>query len=192
MKGYIYTMFAGADPGMGWHMTDPIFGKTPTLGACMPNIRRVVFPGDYIFVVSGRVEGVRQYVVGGFAVKEKIHALAAYQRFPENRLKALPEGGRTGNIIVDADGRQHRLDYHSNFERRLDNYIVGRDPVYLMKPAEQALARERSLEILKDMFDVRHASRIADVVARWRKLDDKQVAKLLDNLKAIKEEARHG
>jgi hypothetical protein len=54
MKGYIYTMFRGADPGQGWHMTDPIFGKIPTLGACVPNIRRVVTSEDYIFVIKGQ------------------------------------------------------------------------------------------------------------------------------------------
>src|SRR5689334_4451772 len=62
MNGYIYTMAAGADPGHGWVMNDPIFGDVPTLGACVPNIRRVVEEGDYIFVVSGRVRNERQFV----------------------------------------------------------------------------------------------------------------------------------
>jgi 3-oxoacyl-[acyl-carrier protein] reductase len=75
MKGYIYTMYQGADPGMGWKMTDPIYVPIPTLGACMPNIRRAVTLGDYVFSISGRVEGVKQYVVGGFAVEEKINAM---------------------------------------------------------------------------------------------------------------------
>lgn len=190
MKGYIYTMFRGADPGVGWHMTDPIFSKTPTLGACVPNVRRVVVPGDYIFVVSGRVEGVRQYVVGGFAVKEKMNALAAYRRFLEYRLKRLPNGTLSGNIIVDSLGKQHPLDYHKNFERRIENYIVGRDPVYLKKPAEVNLAREHSIEILKKIFDIRHAIRIADVIGRMRRLDERQVQKLIAELTAIQEEAK--
>ena len=66
MKGYIYTMFAGADPGHGWTLTDPIFDKVPTLGACVPHIRRAVQEGDYIFAISGRVPGARQFIVGGF------------------------------------------------------------------------------------------------------------------------------
>src|ERR1700752_2054905 len=100
MKGYIYTMFAGADPGVGWKITDPIYGKTPTLGACMPNIRKVVERGDYIFSVSGRVKDVKQYVVGGFSVDDKINALAAYSRFPENRMIVQPDGSLSGNIII--------------------------------------------------------------------------------------------
>jgi hypothetical protein len=86
MKGYIYTMYGGADPDLGWQMTDPIFGKKPTLGSCVPNIRRAVVPGDHIFVISGKVAGVQQYVVGGFKVAEKISALTAFKRLPENRL----------------------------------------------------------------------------------------------------------
>jgi hypothetical protein len=136
MKGYIYTMFQGADPGNGWRLTDPIFGKKPTLGACMPNIRRLVTEGDHIFSISGRVEGVRQYVVGGFEVQEKIDALAAYRRFPENRQRREPDGNLTGNIIVTEDGKRSPVDYHSNFEKRLDNYVVGCNHVMLKSAHE--------------------------------------------------------
>lgn len=66
MKGYIYTMFKGADPSVGWSMTDPIYGKVPTMGACMPNIRRLVEKGDFIFSISGRVAAVKPHIVGGF------------------------------------------------------------------------------------------------------------------------------
>lgn len=190
MKGYIYTMFRGADPGRGWHMTDPIFGKTPTLGACMPNVRRVVVPGDYIFVVSGRMEGVQQYVVGGFAVKEKIDALAAYRRFPEYRLTRLPDETLTGNIIVSGSGKHHPLDHHGNFERRIENYIVGRDSIYLHRPTEVDQAREHSVDILKEIFGAPRAVRIADVIGRMRKLDERQVQKLITQLRAIKEMAK--
>src|SRR5688572_14539987 len=123
MKGYIYTMFAGADPGVGWRMTDPIFGRTPTLGACMPNVRRLVVPGDHIFVVSGRVKNVQQYVVGGFKVAEKIDALAAYHRFPENRMKRSLGGEMEGNIITLPDGTQNPVDYHEGFAERVRNYV---------------------------------------------------------------------
>ena len=55
IKGYIYTMFKGADPGEGWEMTDPFFGKgeVPTMGACRPDIRRMV-EHDTVFNVIGR------------------------------------------------------------------------------------------------------------------------------------------
>src|ERR1700733_14571852 len=42
MKGYIYTMYAGADPAHDWTLNDPIFGNSPTLGACVPHIRKAV------------------------------------------------------------------------------------------------------------------------------------------------------
>src|ERR1041385_4880558 len=128
MKGYIYTMYPGADPGKGFVMTDPIFGKQPSMGACMPNIRKVVKESDYIFSISGRVSNTKQYVVGGMQVKEKINALVAYDRFPQNRMIQAEDGSLRGNIITDANGRQVSCDYHDNFEKRLDNYIVGYNP----------------------------------------------------------------
>ena len=81
MKGYIYRLHAGADPAKGWIYNDPIFGSPPTLGACVPNIRRVVERGDWIFTISGRVEAhqARHVVEGGFQVEEKISALQAYK-----------------------------------------------------------------------------------------------------------------
>ena len=93
MKGYIYTMFKGADPGAGWEMTDPIFKPVPTMGACMPNLRRALARGDYVFAISGKAPSVRQYVVGGFRVAEK-STLSAYNRFPANRLH-LDRNGTT-------------------------------------------------------------------------------------------------
>src|SRR2546430_376250 len=105
MKGYIYTMEAGGGPALGWDISGPIFGRVPTLGACMPNIRRAVVEGDHIFVVSGRAPGVPQYIVGGFAVDRKIDALAAFREFPENRQRQLDDGQLAGNIIVDAQGK---------------------------------------------------------------------------------------
>src|SRR5579859_1235845 len=72
MKGYIYISGTGTDPSAHKNMNDPIlFSKTPTLGGCMPNIRRVVLPGDFIFVVSGMVSAIQQYVVGGMKVAEQ-------------------------------------------------------------------------------------------------------------------------
>ena len=185
MKGYIYTMFKGADPGQGWRMTDPIFGKVPTLGACMPNIRRVVTPGDYIFVISGQVEGVRQYVVGGFEVAEKINAMAAYNRFPENRQRNLSDGSLSGNIIVDSNGKHSEIDYHSNFEKRVENYIVGRNPIILETPEEIARARRETTDILGSIF-MRRERNVFDIIGRWRRLNDLQIGQMLDWMQSLK------
>lgn len=187
MKGYIYTMFRGADPGAGWKMTDPLFGKVPTLGACMPNIRRAVVPGDYIFVVSGLVPGVQQYVVGGFKVEEKIHALEALERFPTNRMQSMSDGSLAGNIIVTKDGKQNKLDYHSNFEKRIENYIVGRDPITLESHDEIETGRQQTIEVLSDVFQTKGKS-VRDVIARWRRMDEKQIGSLVDWLQNIKAE----
>lgn len=185
MKGYIYTMFQGADPAQGWRLTDPIFGKVPTLGACMPNIRRVVTPGDHIFVISGRVTGVKQYVVGGFEVAEKIDALDAYARFPDNRQREMSDGELAGNIIVDKDGNRTSVDYHSNFAKRIDNYVVGRKPLVLEKPAHVQRGRDETLEALGDLFSVK-AKRLSEITGRWRKLDETQIDKLQAWLRSIK------
>ena len=185
MKGYIYTMFAGADPGLGWRLTDPIFGKVPTLGACVPNIRRVVLPGDHIFVVSGRASGVQQYVVGGFQVAEKISALAAYGRFPELRQQVLDDGELSGNIIVTPDGKQSSVDYHKNFEKRIENYVVGKAPRVIDGEKRVARARQETLPFLSDLFSKR-GQKVSEVIGRWRKLDERQIEQLvgwIDNVR---------
>ena len=79
MKGYIFITSSGYDPERGKHLKDPFLdGDVGSLGACMPNIRKRVQPGDHIFVVSGRIKEAPQYVVGGFEVQEKMHAAAAF------------------------------------------------------------------------------------------------------------------
>lgn len=186
MKGYIYTMYQGADPGNGWKMTDPIFGKVPTLGACMSNMRRVVMEGDYIFSISGRVENLKQYIVGGFAVQEKINALAAFNRFPENRMTKLDDGQLKGNIIIDKYGNQLPFDYHSNFESRLDNYIIGRDPILFEKEKEIKIARESTIEILNTLFG-KNEEKISKIIGRWRKLDEIQIKDLIQWFEEIKQ-----
>lgn len=178
MKGYIYTMYAGADPAAGWTMTDPIYGKVPTLGACMPNIRRSVERDDYIFSISGRVHNVSQYVVGGFSVDEKINALAAYKRLPENRMHVGLQGSLFGNIIVDADGRHLDCDYHKNHEQRIENYIIGKDPVVIESPQQVEKAREETLYVLNQLFG-KNEDTVHKVIARWRKLDQAQIKDLL-------------
>lgn len=177
MKGYIYPMYAGADPDAGWLMNDPIFGRAPTIGACVPNIRRAVEIGDYIFCISGRVEGVKPYVVGRLRVKEKIDALAAYHRFPENRLSKSVSGQNLGNVIVTGEGKQHPLDRHSSFERRVENYIIGDSPIFLDDSEAIARAREETLPFLSDLFE-KQGNRVFDIVGRWRKLDEDQVKRL--------------
>lgn len=186
MNGYIYTMAAGADPAHGWILNDPIFGDVPTLGACVPNIRRTVEQGDYIFVISGRVRNEKQFVVGGFAVDEKISAMMAHKRFPENRLRRADSGQVLGNIIVDGNGKHHPLDDHDNFKERIQNYIVGRDPVALTTPAQQRAGRELTVDFLSHLFG-KKGTRVFDIIGRHRKMSDEQVKTTLDWLKDLAE-----
>jgi len=185
MNGYIYTMGAGADPGHGWTLNDPIFGRIPTLGTCVPNIRKAVVAGDFIFVVSGRVPKVQQFVVGGFEVDEKINALAAYKRFPENRLRIGETGQLEGNVMVDKDGKHHTLDEHDNFDKRIENYIVGRNAVNFDSKSEYDEARKDTLEILGDVFG-RSGQRVFDIIGRHRKMDGDQVMKIISWIESIK------
>lgn len=186
MKGYIYTMYAGADPSRGWVMNDPVFVGSPTLGACVPHIRRAVSVGDHVFVISGRVEGEPQFVVGGFEVAEKISALAAFRRFPENRLKIHENGQVVGNVIVDSRGRHHPLDEHENFERRIENYIVGRNPVVLETAAQFKAAKDETADMLSDVFE-RRGTRVFDIIGRYRKMNETQVEQIRAWLKRLSE-----
>lgn len=189
-KGYIYITSTGADPGLKNNLNDPIFGDDPTLGACMPNIRRLVTKGDRIFVVSGSAVGVQQYVVGTMEVADKITALEAYERFPHHRLRRDNDNQLRGNVIVDADGDQHPLDRHdpNTFHNRIKDYIVGTNAVSLDSPAEVALGRQRSLVKLGDVFG-KHANRAIDIFGRWGKLDEDQIKDLVAWLEGIKRDA---
>lgn len=189
MKGYIYISSTNSDPEQNRNLNDPIFRNPPTLGGCMPPVRRLVLPGDYVFVVSGTTKGVQQYVVGGFQVAEKISALAAYERFPANRLKLDADGKVVGNnILIDEAGNQHPLDTHGayNFARRIENYLIGVNPVALETPAEVARGRSETLISLSSILERPRANRIIDVMGRWAKLDEAQVEKTLDWLRGIK------
>jgi hypothetical protein len=190
MKGYIYTMFKGADPGLGWAMTDPIFSKAPTMGACMPNIRRLVERGDHIFAISGRSKAEQQYVVGGLEVDEKITALAAYKRLPENRQRKMPDGSLRGNVIVDVTGKQNAIDYHSNFEKRTENYILGRNPVAIETEKEIEIARRESAVVLSELLKTPRKERVAEVVGRWRRLNEEQVHDLREWMLDVKKRAK--
>lgn len=188
MKGYIYISSTNADPERNRNLNDPIFRNPPTLGGCMPPLRRLVLPGDYVFVVSGMTKGVRQYVVGGFQVAEKIDALTAYRRFPENRLQLNAEGNVVGNVLIDGAGNQHPLDTHSqnNFARRIENYLVGANPVSLETPAEVARGRSETLDRLSSILEKPRANRVIDVMGRWARLDEAQIERTLDWLRGIK------
>lgn len=192
MKGYIYITGGGADPSLSNNMNDPIFSRVPTLGACMPNIRRIVEVGDFIFVVSGRSPGVQQYVVGGMQVAEKIHALEAFDRFPEYRLRIGPEGKILGNIICQPDGSQHHLDTHETetFEKRIENYIVGSNQTVLDTFEEVEVGRSQTLENLASILRRPRRNRVIDVMGRWSKLDANQVMAMIGWLNGIKSDIR--
>jgi hypothetical protein len=189
MKGKIFVTSSGYDPDKGRHVKDPYLGPRPTLGACRPDIREHLQKGDHIFTVSGKVPGVPQVVMGGFAIEEKIPAIEAYRRFPDLRLSRREDGQITGNVIVDAAGKQHELDHHNMFERRIENYIVGTDPIVLATPAEIAEGRRLTLEILQDVFEKKGDS-VRSIIGRCSNMDEKQIEKLRRLLEAVKGNAR--
>lgn len=184
MKGYIYRLYAGSDPAVGWVFNDPIFGSPPTLGACVPNIRRSVEPGDWVFCISGRVDKLQPYVVGGFQVNEKLNALEAHRRFPQYHLTHSERGQVLGNVIVDQNGNQDSLDNHSSFERRVENYLVGGEQIHVSKETSIAKARNETVPILSEVFK-KPANRSFDVVPRWRKMDATQISSLSDWLRSL-------
>jgi hypothetical protein len=170
---------------------DPYLGPCPTLGACRPDIRKKLQTGDHIFVVSGKVPEANQYVMGGFEVGEKIPALEAFQRFPELRLRKLADGQLTGNIIVRADGRQHELDDHNSFPRRIENYIIGTNPIVLRTSDEIAKGRAETLEALRDILRKKGKSPF-EIVGRFgTNLDEEQIARLRDWPLALKKNSRN-
>lgn len=187
-KGYIYITSTGYDPERGRSLQDPYLGPVPTFSACMPNIRRLVVPGDHVFVVSGKVPGVQQLVMAGFEVAQKLKTmLDAYQRFPALRLHRAEDGEVVGNIAVQANGRQHPLDTHdpATFRNRIRDYVIGRNPVALTEPHEIARGRAETMSILREILGKR-GSRPIDVLGRWSKLDELQALEIRDWLFTIK------
>jgi hypothetical protein len=189
MIGSIFITRSGYDPQLGRHIKDPTLDNPPSLGACRPDIRRRLAPGDHLFVISGKVKDADQFVIGGFEIEEKIDAQEAYRRFPEQRLRRREDGQLTGNIIVDARGHQRELDDHATFARRLPNYLVGRNAISLVTPAEIALAREQTLEVLRDIFQRNGASPWAVVGRFGRQLTEAQIMQLREWLYSVKKSA---
>lgn len=185
MIGKIFVTSSGYDPKKGKHVKDPYLGPNPSIGACRPDIRERLQLGDHIFVISGKVPNFDQVVLGGFEIAEKITAIEAYQRFPDQRLKMLPNGQLTGNIIVAEDGSQHELDTHNQFSRRTENYVVGTNPVSLLTSEEIEEGRIRSLEILRQVF-MKNGNSIREIVGRCRNLSEKQVKMLRKLLNEVK------
>ena len=191
MIGKIFVTGSGCDPVEGKHIKDPYLGPKPSLGACRPDIRKRVQKGDHIFVVSGKVPGFPQVVLGGFEVEEKISAIEAYERFPEQRLRLLPNGEVTGNVIVSAKGTQHNLDHHdkSTFNQRIENYLVGTNPIALLTPEEIYEGRLWTLEILQEVFGKKGNS-VRQIIGRCSNMTETQVDKLRMLLAEVKGSAR--
>lgn len=186
MIGEIFITRTGYDPEQGKYVKDPYLGDVPSLGTCRPDIRKRVVQGDYIFVISGKIPGVQQYVIGGFEVEDKIDAMTAWRLFPDQRLHRRVDGQLAGNIIVDGSGGQHRLDEHKGFERRIENYIVGRNPVALVTPEEIARGRAETLDVLRAIMQKPGLSPIK-VIGRGSRLTEQQVLELRDWLYSIKQ-----
>jgi len=85
-------------------------------------------------------------------------------------------------------GKQHPLDHHDQFERRIENYIVGRSAIALVTPVEVAEGRRRTLEILRDVFRKKGNS-IREVMGRCRNLSEQQILKLRTFLEEVKKSA---
>jgi hypothetical protein len=186
MVGKIFITRSGYDPQLGKHVKDPYLGPKPTLGACRPDVRKKLKEGDHLFVISGRIAQANQYIMGGFEIDAKISALEAYKRFPELRLRQRDDGQLTGNIIVDEQGSQHPLDDHNSFNKRIENYVVGRNLLALDQPEEILRGRKETLDILQEIMQKRGSSPI-EVVGRWGSLlQEDQIYLLREWLKTIK------
>ena len=191
MIGKIFITRSGYDPQLGKHIKDPYLGPCPTLGACRPDIRRRLDKGDHIFVISGKIPDINQFVMGGFEIESKIPAIEAYRLFPGLRLRKLDDGQLAGNIIVTADGRQHELDDHNSFDQRIKNYVIGTNPVCLTTPEEIAEGRTQTLDALRDILHKKGNSPFAVVGRFGSDLTDKQVIQLREWLGALKKAANN-
>ena len=186
MVGKIFITRSGYDPELGKHVKDPYLGPNPTMGACRPDIRGQLNLGDHIFVISGRVPGAAQFVMGGFEIEDKISAIDAHERFPQHRLRQLSDGQLAGNIIVNEHGKQHRLDDHRTFSSRIANYLLGKDLIAPSEPEEIARARAETLDTLQAVLRKKGKSAIQVVGRFGSTLTEAQVMELRTWLESIK------
>jgi hypothetical protein len=187
-KAYICIGRRGYDPEKGKHVKDPTLDGLPSLGGCMPHVRKHLNPGDHLFFISGKVANLNQFIMGGFEVIEKMSALEAYKKFPENRLRKLEDGQLSGNIIVNVNGSQHLLDTHSlkNFDNRIANFVIGRNPIVLSTSDEIARGRAQTMEILREIFG--KVGLIPwEIIGRMSKLDSYQIKDLRNWLISLKD-----
>jgi hypothetical protein len=91
-------------------------------------------------------------------------------------------------VLVNAAGTQHELDHHKSFERRIENYVVGKNPIVLSTAAEVAEGRRQTLEILQDVFQKQGKTPRA-IIGRCSNLTEKQILKLRALLDAVKNTA---
>lgn len=186
MIGRIYITRNGYDPQKGGYIKDPYLDGIPTMGACRPDIRKSLGLGDTIFVVSGRVRGFEQFIVGCFDISEKITMQEAYKRFPEQRLHERHDGQLAGNVICDAEGHQHLLDNHNNFAGRLSDYIVGKNKIVLESDEEIDIGRRETMDVLRSVL-MKVGSKPFDILGRGApRLHARQVAELRRWLESIK------
>ena len=187
MIGKIFITRTGYDPQLGRHIKDPYLGDVPSMGACRTDFRKQLNVGDHIFLISGKVKEADQFVVGGFEVAKKMHAMQAYYEFPEQRLHTREDGQLAGNIILNYEGMQHELDNHNNFENRIKNYIIGINRVVLETDDEIERGRKETMEALQDIIQKKGDSPIK-VVGRWgSQIDEKQIIDLRNWLSSIKQ-----
>ena len=185
MIGNIFITRSGYDPACGKYVKDPYLGPNPTMGACRPDIRRQLSQGDHIFAISGKIKGWNQFVMGGFEVATKISAREAYERLPDHRLSQRDDGQLAGNIIVNESGEQHELDNHNSFDRRIENYVIGRNVLALRTPNEILLGRKETLETLQDVLK-KKGNTPFDLVGHFgKRLTEKQVLQLRDWLSSV-------
>ena len=189
MIGKIFITRTGYDPQLGRHIKDPYLGDTPSIGACRPDFRKKLERGDHLFVISGRVPDANQFVMGGFEIDKKMNAVDAYAAYPEQRLRALENGELAGNIIVDDCGHQHVLDDHKNFDRRIENYIIGRNPIALKSDDEIQRGRSETMDALQEILKRKGTTPWHVVTHFGRTLDEKQIEQLRHWLNGLKDKA---
>ncbi|EHR01115.1 hypothetical protein Bra471DRAFT_01804 [Bradyrhizobium sp. WSM471] len=69
--GKVFITSSGYDPQLGKHVKGSYLGPKASLGACRPDVRRQVKEGDHIFVISGKLPNVRQFVMGALRSPRK-------------------------------------------------------------------------------------------------------------------------